>query len=105
MFGYLKHLLLRNEIQRQFGFFSDYRVCVMDLLNSSLRDLNRDDTTLISPKGFTEKDQKNPLSGRIAHLIHEDWDKGVNAYQCRDDLLHELQVEQPKPSPSPKIAA
>ncbi|WP_426417629.1 hypothetical protein [Aestuariirhabdus sp. LZHN29] len=79
----------------------------MDLLKISLHDLNRDDTTLASNKSNGVPSGLGSIgrNGDIAHLIHEDWDRGINAYECRDDLLQALHLDQPATKAPPKIAA
>ncbi|MCL6414425.1 hypothetical protein MIB92_02065 [Aestuariirhabdus sp. Z084] len=88
MIGYLKHLLHRNEVKRQYGFFSDYRVCVIDLLKRSLTDQSQNKTGLFEINS-------SQIDGRLSKVIQKDWHKGVNAHTCRDELLHEMhQISQ-----------
>ncbi len=91
MYRYLKQLFLRNTVQRQFGFYSDYRGCVMDLLAFSLDDTHKTHIKSVSTSSNPNKMLFAPkLKTQLSRVIHNDWNKGISPLRCRDELLQEI---------------
>lgn len=95
MYQYLKHLLVRNKVQRQFGFYSDYRGCVLDLLTLSLNGTHQAHIKSVPTSASPERLAFEPqLKARVSHVIHSDWDRGVGPHTCRDELLNEIAAKK-----------